>query len=383
MNARSAIDHGQVLSFLKALFEWDVHAKRVLSMANATLGVIRAASLSIHAIGHALAQARGLADKHAIKQVDRLLSNPGFEVPKLQADWVRYQVGERTEMVVAMDWTEFDKDDQSTIALSVVTSHGRTTPLLWKTVKKSGLKDHRNEFEDEMLLRLRSQVPPEVTVTILADRGFGDQKLFALLERLGFHYIIRFRGSIHVTDEKGETRTAAEWVPEGSSRRIRNARVTQDKTLVAAVVLTRQKRMKEAWCLATSYSEGTATDIIKLYGRRFSIEEDFRDIKDLRFGMGLSATRISSPERRDRLLLISAMAIALLTLLGAAGESLGMDRLLKANTVKRRTHSLFTQGCYYYAAIPMMKPERLEPLIKKFADLVQAQPVFRNAFGLI
>ena len=50
--------------------------------------------------------------------------------------------------------------------------------------------------------------------------------------------------------------------------------------------------------------------------------------------MGLSATRIGEPMRRDRLLLISAFATALLTLLGAVGERLGMDRLLKSNTSK-------------------------------------------------
>ena len=56
--------------------------------------------------------------------------------------------------------------------------------------------------------------------------------------------------------------------------------------------------------------------------------------------MGLGATRIGEPTRRDRLLLINAFAMVLLTMLGAAGESLGMDRLLKSNTSKIRTHSL-------------------------------------------
>ena len=35
----------------------------------------------------------------------------------------------------------------------------------------------------------------------------------------------------------------------------------------------------------------------------------------------MSAMRVSSPQRRDRMLLLSALAIGLLTLLGAAGES--------------------------------------------------------------
>ena len=46
--------------------------------------------------------------------------------------------------------------------------------------------------------------------------------------------------------------------------------------------------------------------------------------------MGLGAVRIGDPYRRDRMLLLNAVAIALLTLLGAAGEALGMDRRLKA-----------------------------------------------------
>jgi hypothetical protein len=77
--------------------------------------------------------------------------------------------------------------------------------------------------------------------------------------------------------------------------------------------------------------------------------------------MGLGATRIGEPARRDRLLLINAFAIALLTMLGAAGESLGMDRLLKSNTAKTRTHSLFRQGCMLYELIPTMPEHRLSP----------------------
>ena len=49
-----------------------------------------------------------------------------------------------------------------------------------------------------------------------------------------------------------------------------------------------------------------------------------RDTKDLRFGMGMGSMHVNSPERRDRLWLINAFAVVLLTLLGAAGEALGV-----------------------------------------------------------
>ena len=104
--------------FLDSLFGDDMHAKRVYSLANATMGVMSSASLAIHAMGQGLAQARGKLTKHAVKQVDRLLSNAGVEVWSLFAHWVPYVVGPRKRIVVAMDWTDFDPDGQATIMLS-------------------------------------------------------------------------------------------------------------------------------------------------------------------------------------------------------------------------------------------------------------------------
>ena len=108
------------------------------------------------------------------------------------------------------------------------------------------------------------------------------------------------------------------------------------------------KGMKEPWCLVASDAQVSAKTLLSYYAKRRGIEASFRDIKDMRYGMGLSWSRVSQPARRDRLLLLSAFAMALLSLLGAAGESLGYDRMLKANTVKRRTHSLFRQGYILY-----------------------------------
>ena len=70
----------EVRAFIGAVYGHDLHAKRIESLAGATLGVMTAASLAVALIGHALAQARGLVTKHAVKQVDRLLSNDGIDV---------------------------------------------------------------------------------------------------------------------------------------------------------------------------------------------------------------------------------------------------------------------------------------------------------------
>ena len=375
----------EVRHFLDGVFEGALHAKRILSLANASLGVIETASLAVNTIGLGLALARGRATKHAIKQVDRLLSNPGIDIDAALRHWVPYVVGSRDSINVAMDWTDFDADGQATIMLSLLTSHGRATPLIWLTVDASTLKNHRNEYEYQVLVRLADALPADIKVCIVADRGFGDQKLYRVLsEELKFDYVIRFRGNILVIAVDGEERTAADWVGAGGRARVlRGASVTAEGYQVGAVLCVQDKAMKQAWCLATSIVDAKAKALMGLYGKRWSIECGLRDTKDLRFGMGMGSIHVGTPERRDRLWLLCAFAIALLTLLGAAGEAVGYDRLLKSNTAKRRTHSLFRQGCMIYDLIPTMPEKWLLPLIEKFAAMLAEIPAFSITYGLI
>jgi hypothetical protein len=315
--------------------------------------------------------------KHAIKQVDRLLSNSGIDVSSSFEYWVGTVIGLRTSIVVALDWTEFDADGQSTIALHLVTTHGRATPLIWKTVKKSKLKNRRNDYEDALLVQFKEILPPGVQVKILADRGFSDHKLLEFLpNELGFSYVIRLRSNITVTSASGEQRTASDWVGKnGRLRTLRDAMITGDLYPVSTVVCVHDKGMKEPWCIVASDQEDTGREMVKYYAKRWGIEPSFRDSKDLRFGMGLSKTHIRNTDRRDRLLLLNAFAIFLMTMLGAAGKALGLDKHLKANTVKYRTHSLFRQGCMLVELIITMSLEELRALMRSLRD-IQRQHVY-------
>ena len=129
---------------LGSVFEHDLHAKRIDSLCNATIGVLHSASLAVSAIGHGLAAARGLSTKHAIKQIDRLLSNDGINVDDILALWVPFVVGARTSIVVAMDWTDFDADNQTTIMLSLVTDRS-LPPLTRGPCNPAGVADRGQE----------------------------------------------------------------------------------------------------------------------------------------------------------------------------------------------------------------------------------------------
>lgn len=384
MPTRTHISPQRVAEFSRQLFSPVLHAKRIASIADATVGVLRGVSLAIHAMGAGLATAKGLNAKHATKQVDRLLSNPGFDLNLLFPLWVPFVLALRTEVVVTMDWTDFDRDDHTTLSLSVLTSHGRSTPLLWRTVRKSDLKKRRNLCEDLLLHRLRQLIPESVRITIVADRGFGDQRLYAYLRDLNMDYIIRFRQDIYVTDTNGVRQKARHFVPKNyRARRLIGAGVTAEEYQVGAVVLIHDRDMKDSWCLATSRTDLTSRRVIALYGKRFSCEETFRDAKNAHLGLGLSQTHIHDALRRDRLLMVCALAMSLLTLLGAAGEAVGEDRKLKVNTVKTRTHSLFRQGCYYFQAIENWAPDRASCLLLQFSHLLSSHSFCRAAFGIV
>ena len=252
-------------------------AARIAStLAGATIGVIGSASLAVGMIGQGLALARGRLTKHAVKQVDRLLSNPGIDVDALLVHWVPYVVGSRSSITVAMDWTSFDADGQTTVMLSLVCRHGRATPLVWLTVETATLKDRRNDYEYQVLVRLAEVLPADVRVRIVADRGFGDQKLYRVLtDELKFDFVIRFRGNIMVTAADGQARSAADWVGAGGRARVlRGATVTAADYPVSTVVCVQAKDMKEPWCLAASIAGEPARALVSLYAKRWGIDID-------------------------------------------------------------------------------------------------------------
>lgn len=384
-SAKHAVDPSKVHEFMRSLFEEDFHAQRVFSLATGVVGVMHAAAASIHAIGIGMAIATGRESRHAIKQIDRLLSNRGIDVEDLLVPWIKFVVGSRPSMYVALDWTEFDADGQMTLAAHMITDHGRSTALAWRTIYKNALVSERGRHERELVRIVRDAVPADTQITVLADRGFGSQDLYADLEEAEVDFIIRFRQNIVVSNgDSGETKPAAEWVPKnGRALLLQNAAVTKKASPIAAVVCVKAKGMKEAWCLATSRKDLSAQEIVKLYGRRFTIEESFRDTKDLRFGLGLSATHIGTTQRRDRLLLLIAIAQALLTLLGAAAEAEGLDKKTRAGTSKKRTHSLYRQGVMWYQLLPTARDEWIIPLMKRFGELVAQQAVFAELFGVL
>lgn len=376
-NRELPVSFERVHLWLSDLFGTDLHAKRIFSIAGATTGLLAGGIASVGVMGRGLAVARGVTDKHAIKQVDRLLGSSILADRKLRRLWAAEVLGDAKEVFINLDWTDFDADNQTMLVASVQEGRGRSAPLVWKTVEKSKLKGNKWRHVHELMREVQAVLPAGTRAFIVADREFGDQDFYEFLGQLGLGFIIRFRANIFVKSFEGETRTAGEWLlPTGKARSLRAASVTGDERLVGKVVVVKDRKMKAPWCLAASDPDMPTAEVKKRYGYRFETEETFRDAKDLRFGMGMSWTRVSTPERRDSLMFLVALAHGLLTLLGQAGEECGLDRTLKSNTSKTRQHSLYHQGVRWYALIPTMPEERLRVLLESLERCIQRHPLY-------
>ena len=119
---------GTICEFVRDNFASHLHFKQVESINNAVLGVLSAGKATIAHMGRGLSRLQNSAPKHAIKQIDRLLSNDKFCVNTLQESIIKYVLSDRKEIFIAVDWTHFNKDNQVTITAKLATNHGRATP---------------------------------------------------------------------------------------------------------------------------------------------------------------------------------------------------------------------------------------------------------------
>lgn len=368
-----------VNQFIQGQFGFSMHKKRISSLSDAVVGLLTNQCLQPTKIGHGLAEAKGLLPKHAVKQIDRLLSNKEIDSEFYQNVLAMMLISQRKKILVAMDWTVFAKDRQMTLTLRLITSHGRATPLLWKTVSSIGLKGNKNHYVFLLFEQLRRLVSSDTQVIILADREFGTlNNMEKLKAELGFDYILRLKRNFTITDSsKTVKKLAHEWLANEATC-IDDGYATTQEYPVKKIIVCKEPGMKDMWVLACSVANIATQTILNYYGKRWGTECSYRDEKDLRFGFGLKTAKISSIQRRDRLLLISAIAIIFLTLLGAASEIIGFDKYIKANTSKKRTHSLYTQGKIVLNLIKNMKNWWLEQIIDAMKNLILSLTVITD-----
>src|SRR5262249_15435298 len=82
--------------------------------------------------------------------------------------------------------------------MAAAVTRGRALPLLWTTYTKWKFTESQNNLEEGLLRLLRTMIPDDVPVILLADRGFGRTELAKVCQQLRFRYAIRIKPDVYV-----------------------------------------------------------------------------------------------------------------------------------------------------------------------------------------
>ena len=132
-------------------------------------------------------------------------------------------------------------------------------------------------------------IPQSVKVVILADRGFGRTALATFCRRHGFGYVIRIKPSVTVRLKGFRGQLLDYPVFKGIAKVLKRVSYRSDGAVTQHVVVRWRKglpaKRDECWFLMTD-QPGTARQLCKLYGKRMTTEQLFRDGKSKRNGRG-------------------------------------------------------------------------------------------------
>jgi hypothetical protein len=291
-----------------------------------TLAILVAAAMRVQRVSLAnIGRAMSGAAKHQIKRCWRFCVNERIETADAMRGIVAKLLKKRKKtLLVALDWVDI-KGFQTLMASAVL--KGRSIPICWCSTTNHAYDGHRsrNAFEESLLLVLRDVIPAQkIKVVILADRGFGRTALAGFCQRQGFGYVIRIQPKVTVRLHGFRGKLLDYPVYKGIAKVLKRASYRSDGAVTQNVVIHWRKNLPkkrdECWFLMSD-QKGSAHQLCRLYGQRMTIEQLFRDDKSKRNGWSLRDTKITQPDRLDRLLLILAIAYLLLCGIGLIAKT--------------------------------------------------------------
>lgn len=294
----------------------------------------------------------GTSLRHRLKRCDRLLGNDKLAQERhlIYGAMARRILHGMAQPLIIIDWSDLCADRRQQLLRAALTVQGRALTLYEEVhplSRAASLKVHR-----AFLKRLGAILPPHCEPVFITDAGFR-ATWFKLLDSMGYAWIGRIRNRDMVRPASGDhdwrgckalyARANGEPQDLGQFHYVRSRPVacrlvlfkkkpkgrhhtTVHKKRTRSAHSKKQARaQKEPWLLAVSPQLAAldARTIVTIYAGRMQIEQTFRDVKNPRWGLGLSASQTRKPQRLATLLLIGALACYALWLIGLAIRSNG------------------------------------------------------------
>ena len=359
---------------LLALFAPDadkIHLHRQYALVRTVTAATRARSLAITDLGRALANPT--TDKHRIKAADRLVGNPHLERERHLGyrAMARQLIPVGSRPVLLVDWSPIDDGIRHVLLrAALATRDGRAVPVCEQVFPA---RKQQQPASHALFLDRLAEILPEGCVPLLVtDAGFHHD-WWTQVDLRGWGFLCRIRGTIHVQTRRDGCWNDLPTLYARAGRQVRDlgaVRLTRRHRSVARVCLVKgprrqrvrrtrlgtrgrrthdkeqERTWRDPWLLATNLpaDQLPADAMVRQYARRMQIEEAFRDTKNTRFGLGLSAPRATSLVRLHNRLLLAALATWCLWVAGLAVRDTGRERLLQSNTREAPAYSVPALG---------------------------------------
>jgi hypothetical protein len=304
--------------------------------------------------------------RHRIKRCDRLLGNRKLacDRPLIYAAMTRRLLRGLVQPLIIIDWSDLRADRSQQVLRAALIGQGRALTLYEEVhpiTKATSFKVH-----SAFLQQLKAIMPSHCRPIVVTDAGFRST-WFALLDQMGYAWIGRIRNRDMVrASAAGQdwhgckalyARATSQAKDLGPFQYVRN------RPIACRLVLIRKKprgrhhttlhgvrrtgsqsskqarASKEPWLLAVSPRLTMSADaVVAVYGGRMQIEQTFRDIKNPRWGLGLSDSQTRQPGRLANLLLMGALACYALWLIALAVRTSGYR--IEFGSRKKAAHAL-------------------------------------------
>jgi len=311
--------------FLEQLLSpfWRRHRKTLGVVISAIAATGQARSF---AIATTMARRLGTRLDSAVNRFYRLLRNSRIDDMELAASWIKLLAKSRKgHVVLAIDWTEWHHDLRMLVAAMVTGK--RALPVFAQATEKLVRARSLNSYENTFLRVLADALKRAgATATILCDRGFRRVTWIALLQKLQLGFVVRLMDDVCVEFEGLVAPLATVTLPRGKVVDLGVVPLRSDGAVQVRVIGYWARDAKEPWWIATS-QRGDARTALKLYDRRMTVEEQFRDLKGKRFGAKLSWTQFRDPHSLARFMMLLAVALLIWIITGTQAAS--KDRSLR------------------------------------------------------
>ncbi len=343
--------------------------------------------LSLMGMSRVVSGAAGI--RHRIKRCDRLLGNSKLEKerPLVYGSMAQRILRGMTQPLIIVDWSDLCPDRSQQLLRAALIVQGRALTLYEEVhpmSRATSLKVHR-----AFLKRLKAILPADSRPIFITDAGFRST-WFKLLDSMGYAWIGRIRNRDMVRPCSGEhvwrgcktlyARANCEPKDLGQFQYVRchpvacrlvlvkkkakgRHHTTVHKKKTRSARSKKQARgQKEPWLLAVSPQLAAldARAIVSIYAGRMQIEQTFRDVKNPRWGLGLTHSQTRKPQRLATLLLIGALACYALWLIGLAIRSGGYRIEFGSRKKAVKALSVISLARWWMAENPMTRLSRTQ-----------------------